>query len=343
MNTTHPELKTERAQRDEPALIPTALISTAPKHLSIAWCLCLLAPSIWILGRSVAHSLQMPSSWLASTFATCVWGSLTAGYLALVYSRWNKIVRTPYTGLAWILVVAGFLSYAAALAYSAIFMVEIGWVLHWGAWLASHDQCRNTGYTKMLELWPAAWFHLKLPDSWISSGVEAYQQALSSNAAICFDALGLVYRNIGDTFVLSKGAMSTSAVLANSLPVACILFAGWFFFTYFRRPLVLLPIYLGTTFVWAFGMHSVQLIVSGYMIGFHNWKLSNEPFAVLLSSICAFVVIALIVSTDRLLCMVFMPVPLERPLVGVVTGRMNPLSFYWSRLFLPLVENQENT
>lgn len=77
----------------------------------------------------------------------------------------------------------------------------------------------------------------------------------------------------------------------------------------------------------------------GYALEKYQLDLASGVLAVLLTSGCTLAIVAVLISSDQLLRIIFMPVQSESPLGGLssqATQRHNPLSFAWSWLFLPL-------
>lgn len=311
-----------------------APVESRPKsHLGALaiWASALIGPVPFVLAPILA-GLSRIESLPVYIFCLCAWTAALLVYVSVVRSRWNRIWLFPRTRTSRILAVAGIVCHVCALSLWSLPTAVLGWVLLSGAWLSTHAGDKHDGPWKLLSHWPSLCMLLQMPYFTVTKLDQAYRQVLSQTLTYCLDLLGVPFRREQLQFEFATFALSVDDILINSPFIALLLFASCLVFSWLRRPMVLLPAYLGAAILWAFGMHLVQLCTIGFMRHAYAIDIGTGWLFVLLNVTTLLAAIGLILSTDRCLRILFMPVPLE----DSSNESLNPLSRAWNRMLLPL-------
>lgn len=298
------------------------------------WASALISPVPFVLAPILAGVSRIESL-PVYVFCLCVWSAALLAFLSLVRSRWNRIWLWPRTRTSQTLAIAGIVCQVCALCLSSLSTAVLGWVLLSGAWLSTHTGEKHDGPWKLLSHWPALCMLLQMPYFAAMKLDQAYRQILSHTVTYCLDSLGVPFRREHSQFEFATFALSVDDILINSPFIAWLLFVSCLVFSWLRRPMVLLPAYLGAALLWAFGMHLVQLCTIGFMLHTYAIDVGAGWLFVLLNVTTLIAVIGLILSTDRCLRVLFMPVPLE----DASNESLNPLSRVWNRMLLPLASD----
>ncbi len=177
---------------------------------------------------------------------------------------------------------------------------------------------------------------LQFPDFVATRLNQAYQQVLSQTVACCLDWVSIPFRRDDSQFEFARFALSVDDILIDSPFIRCMLFVSCLILSWLLRPIVLLPAYLGAAILWAFGMHLMQLSTIGFIRHVYDFDIGTSWLIVLLNMTTLLAAIGLMLSTDRCLRILFMPVPME----ASSSETLNPISGVWNRMLLPLATDK---
>ena len=299
--------------------------------LQVVWIAGLVGPLPLVLSP-IGADLQRIQSWPVYVFGSLIWCAALLAFAAMVFSRWNRVTCFPGSWASRILFVAGILSYSLSVITGSLWIAIAGWTFHAGAWLATHAGSKDNEYGKLLIHWPALCMLLQLPSLLETKLVLAYMQLLSVVTASFFDVTGIPFRNDNHTFEFTQTTLSIDEVLVNSQTIAWMLFVSCTLVAWLRRPLVLLPMYLVVALFWTLGAQLVQLVVIGLACERYQLEFAAGWLSILLTAMTLLLAVGLFLSSDRLLQILFMPLPLE----GSSRGPLNPINRGWNWLLLPL-------
>ncbi len=298
----------------------------------LTWGIGLLAPLPLVLYPIYSDLLRIQSMPVV-VFAIAIWCLAIFTSLTIVFRRWNKVARFPSTRAFQILLILGFGCCCLGFAFGSIKLAIFGWVLQATAWLATHAEGKVIGNWML----PATfWTVSQVHAFWEAKLDTVYQQLLSAGVSSCFDILKIPFHSASSVFELAGWAFSVNEVLVNTPSVSWVLFACCIMVFWLRRPSVLLPAYMGIALFWMFAMHLSQLLTIGVAHHLYQKDLTaGWPF-VLLAASTLLATIGLVLSSDRCLRVIFMPVPMEES----VRGPSNPIHRVWNQLLLPLAVNK---
>ena len=301
------------------------------RRAQVVWGAALVGPLPLVLSPILAD-LQRIQNWPVFVFSNLIWCVALLTFVAMVFSRWNRVTSFPGTWASRILFVGGIACYLLSAMVGSVWIAIVGWTLHCGAWLATHAGSRDNDYRKLLIHWPTLCMLLQLPNLLETKLVLAYKHLLSVVTTSCFEVLGVPFRNDNLVFEFAQTTLSVDEVLVNSQTIAWMLFVSCVIVAWLRRPLALLPAYLTIALFWTLGTHLVQLAVIGFARQRYQLEFSTGWLTVLLNTTTLVMAVGLFLSSDRLLRILFMPVPLEES----SRGPLNPINRGWNWLLLPL-------
>lgn len=318
-------------KRHEPAVSLADSRQQSRIGAQVFWVIALIGPFPFVLAPILA-GLSRIESLSVYVVSLCAWAAALLVYVSVVRARWNRIWLFPRTRTSQILAIAGIVCQVCALCLSSLPTAILGWVLWSGAWLSTHTGEKYDGPWKLLSHWPALCMLLQVPFFAATKIEQAYRQNLSQTVTYCLDLLGVPFRREQLQFEFATFVLSVDDVLLNSPFIAWLLLVCCLAFSWLRRPMILLPAYLGAAIFWAFGMHLVQLCTIAFMRHAYAIDVGTGWLFVLLNVTTLLAAVGLILSTDRCLRVLFMPVPLE----DASNDSLNPLSRAWNRMLLPL-------
>ncbi len=318
---------------------PEASLVNSRQKIQIAaqvfWIIALIGPVPFVLAPILTR-LSRFESLPVYVFCLSEWAAAFLIFGSVVRSRWNRRWCLPQTRTSQILATAGIICQVMALYLSSCPTAVLGWVLFSGAWLSTHAGESHRGRWKLLSHWPALCMLLQFPNFAAMKLDQAYQQVLTRSFACCLDTIGIPFRRDHSQFEFARFALSVDEVLVDLPSIGWMLFVSCLIFSWLFRPIVLLPAYLGAATLWAFGMHLVQLCAIGFMRHLYDLDVATGWLFVLLNVTTLLAAIGLVLSTDRCLQILFMPVPLE----GSSNESLNPISRVWNRMLLPLATDK---
>jgi hypothetical protein len=299
--------------------------------LQVLWTAALVGPLPLVMSPIFAD-LQQIQSMPVYVFGILIWCVTALAFGVLVFSRWNRVTRFPDTFFSRLLFAAGIACYLSSVIASSVSIAIAGWALPCGAWMATHMGSKDNTNWRLWSYWPALCMLLQSPVFLETKIVLAYKQLLAVVIGSFFDVLRIPFRNENLTFEFAQTTLSTDEALVNSPSIVWMMFMSCMIVAWLRRPLALLPAYLSIAVFWTFGTHLVQLAVIAFARLRFTLDFSTGWLSIALTTATLILAAGLFLSSDRLLRILFMPVPLE----DSPRGPFNPIIGTWNRLLLPL-------
>jgi hypothetical protein len=299
--------------------------------LQVLWTAALIGPVPLVMSPIFAD-LQQIQSMPVYVFGILIWCVAALAFGVLVFSRWNRVSRFPDTLLSRLLFTAGIACYLSSVTASSVSIAITGWTLLSGAWMATHMGSQDNPNGRLWSYWPALCMLLQSPVFLETKIGLAYKQSLAVVIGSFFDVLRIPFRSDNLTFEFAQTAFSIDGALVNSQSIVWMMFMSCMVVAWLRRPLALLPAYLSIAVFWTFGTHLVQLAVIAFARQRFELDFSTGWLSIALTTATLIVAAGLFFSSDRLLRILFMPVPLE----DSPRGPFNPIIGAWNRLLLPL-------
>lgn len=253
--------------------------------------------------------------------------ALLLALCALVWVRWNKAWELPTSRWAWLLVVASLVALLLGSAYWSPWLGCVGLILALGAFLLSHHES-VTHRWGLFHLWPCSWMLLRLPLNLDAQLTGWLQMATAKVSSGLLDLIGVVHQLSGNVFHLPKGSLFVEAACSGVQSLFSLLFCAVLLVAWNRRSPILLPFYALTAVLWAGIMNIVRVVVIALaqerldLDLAHGWQHEVLGFA------CLGIAIVLLLSVDRLMKVLFFPMPSE-----LSDNIPNPILVFWNRTF----------
>jgi exosortase len=238
--------------------------------------------------------LRLPARW----FELCV---VSGGVLFGIFGSW---IGSPWLG------------YLATLAV-------------WGGFLFSQRESDPSGRG----LWPLllpACVLLRLPFQIDNQLTAALQRMTSLLSSYILDTVGIIHRLAGNVFFLEGGSLFVENACSGVQSLFSLLFVATMILVWFKRPVLLLPLYLIVGTVWALVMNVVRVTSIAIAQEWYGMDLAHGWQHQVLGYACLMLAIGLLFSTDRLFQVLFFAMPENEDSKATV----NPLISLWNR-FLP--------
>ena len=216
----------------------------------------------------------------------------------------------------------------------------VGLVLLMGSFLGSHDgesSWRNVG---LLEIWPACWLLIRLPLNLDLALTNWLQSVTSQAASVILEFQQIPHRLTGNVFYLPGGSLFVEEACSGVQSVFALLFCALLLFAWIGRSPCLIPVYMILAIAWAGVMNIVRIVSIAVAQEWYGLDLAHGFRHELLGYVCLAIAILLLASSDRLLRVLFFPVPSADDM------RENPLEIIWNRLFYQMasvIENRRGT
>jgi len=249
---------------------------------------------------------------------------------ALIYLRWDRVVR-PITVGSRLLAVSSLLTILAAIALGSPWLACVGAVLSLGGWLWTHRRFATSPLLAphLLELWPLSFLLIRLPLN-LDQRLTIWLQHVSAGfSSLVLDFLGITHRLQGVTIELSSGSLFIEEACSGVQSLFTLLFCAFLIVAWFQRSIALLPLYALAAAASAGIMNVVRISAVAWAQEVKGIDLAHGVPHAILGYICLALAILLLLSFDRLLRIVFYPVP-ENADDG---AKANPLRDIWNYLF----------
>ncbi len=257
----------------------------------------------------------------------------------LVFERWDRVTNPPQGYLAWTLIATSLVLIAFATLIWSPWLGLLGWLCGLSAcFYCQHE--RGSAHS-LLPLSIPMWLALRLPLGLDIKLTSDLQQRTSRLSSYIFDRLAIPHKRSGNIFELVHGQLFVEDACSGVQSLFALLFVAALLVVWLRRPLILLPIYLLAGLIWSGVMNVVRVVCIGFAQERLGLNLSHGWPHEVLGYACLTGAILLLLSTDRLLRVVFFPIPVES-----AGKQRNPLINAWNRCFreftaVPAVPEQQ--
>ncbi|MEO1618582.1 MAG: exosortase U, partial [Planctomycetota bacterium] len=233
---------------------------------------------------------------------------LLLSLIALVLFRWDYRLRMPtralsYGFLAASLVTGLFAGYRASPWFSAIAIAFASL-----AWLSSHESS-DQPKQRLTYLGVLLLMLIRLPlnlDVWLASGLQRLTSRISSSV---LDALDITHYLRGNVIELPGGTLFVEEACSGVQSLFTVLFLACLWVAFRKRPLAAVPAYLAAGIAWAMVMNVIRIVTVSIAQEWYASDLSSGTPHEILGWICLAIAILMMMSTDRLLRVIFYPVP----------------------------------
>jgi exosortase len=249
---------------------------------------------------------------------------------ALIYLRWDRVVR-PITVGSRLLAVCSLLTILAAIVLGSPWLACVGAVLGFGGWLWTHHRFATSPLLAphLLELWPLSFLLIRLPLN-LDQRLTIWLQHVSAGfSSLVLDFLGITHRLQGVTIELASGSLFIEEACSGVQSLFTLLFCAFLIVAWFQRSMALLPLYALAAAASAGIMNGVRISAVAWAQEVKGIDLAHGVPHAILGYICLALAILLLLSFDRLLQIVFYPVPANAD----DGAKANPLRDIWNRLF----------
>ncbi|QDV82982.1 exosortase U [Planctomycetes bacterium TBK1r] len=283
---------------------------------AIFWALVLLSP---LPGMSVYLG------WLSDLEQYGYIFPLYLSLIALILFRWDHRFHLPSEPVS-IAIVAGSLLINLLAGYRASpWLSSIAFAVALVAWLRTHRAC-EAGDQRLTYLSLMLLMTIRLPLNLDLRLTTALQRTTSQVSSNLLDFLGVTHYLRGNVIELPGGTLFVEEACSGVQSLFTILFLVCLWLVYRRRPIVAAPAYLAVGIFWAVVMNVVRINSVALAQEWYGSDLSSGIPHEILGWICLVIAVLMILSTDRLLRVMFYPVPVDE------SGQFsNPATWFWNR------------
>lgn len=257
----------------------------------------------------------------------------------LFISRWNRVIQLPQRPVAYAL---GCFAILLLLPYAtwlfSPWTATLAWILVWGAFLLSQD-CKvnpaeedsSTGLSRnsIANIWPLSWMLLPLPMNLDQTMTAQLQLRASQLSSYVLDWLQIPHLLLGNVIELTSGRMFVEEACSGVQSLFTLVFCSLLIVVVFHRSLWLMPLYCCAAIFWAALMNICRIVAIAAAQVWYNLDLSSGWKHNLLGYVCLGIAVIMLLSTDRLLRVLFFPTkpPLDRK------AKSNPVVYWWNKCF----------
>jgi exosortase len=254
---------------------------------------------------------------------------------ALVLFRWDYRLHWPTDGCSLSLVGLGAVLTVLAAYRNSPWFSAVGFACLATGWLRSHWQAEPAGlrltYLALLLL-----MLIRLPLNLDLSLAGWLQRITSRASSLVLDALGVTHYLRGNVLELPGGTLFVEEACSGVQSLFTVLFLVCLWIVWRRRPLMATPAYLLAGVVWAMVMNIVRITSIALAQEWYATDLSKGTPHEILGWVCLSTAVLMMLSTDRLLRVVFYPVPPDE------SGQLgNPFSRLWNHALLLSLPERE--
>ncbi len=283
----------------------------------------------WVWGGLLLSPIWLLATYVWQTMRLEQYHYLPALFIAfgfLFYWRWDRTIVLPHGLWTWLMLGGGVVTTVLGALYWSPWLGCVGFLLILGAALKSCNA--DTSKFGLLALWPATWLLIRLPlnlDFQLTSWLQSQTARVSSHI---LDRLGITHRLSGNVFYLPKGNLFVEEACSGIQSVFALLFCAVFWVVWQRRSAILLPLYILCGVAWAGVMNILRVTI--ICVSQERWQidLSHGWPHELLGYFCLFIAIGLLVSADRLIRILFYPLPTDADSIRTA----NPILDGWNYL-----------
>ncbi|MFO0941583.1 MAG: exosortase U [Pirellulales bacterium] len=288
-------------------------------------------PPFWIWGILLVASLPLVVIYIWHTLDLPQYHfipALVISFGLLFFGGWDRSVQLPQGRMTWSLLILGAITAIVGASLWSPWLGTIGFLLMLGAFLGS---CNIQERWKLLRLWPLCWLILRLPLNFDFELTRWLQRVTARVSSIILDRFDIPHHLAGNVFHLPSGTLFVEEACSGIQSVFSLMFLAVLWVTWQHRSWLLLPIYVAFAVAWAGVMNILRVTIICYSQERWGLDLSHGLNHELLGYACLFVAIILLLSSDRLIRIVFYPAPVSRD------GKLvNPVSRMWNWSMKPM-------
>lgn len=290
----------------------------------------------WLWLALLASPLPLVIAYLFGLLAYSQYHYVPALVLAMAFlfaSTWDRTISLPRGVFVWSLLASGSALVLVGCYFWSPWSATVGFVLISGAALR---QCNSSKQTwGLLGLWPLTWLLLRLPMN-LDTSVSSWLQRITARvSSFILDWIEIPHQLTGNVFHLPHGTLFVEEACSGIQSVFALFFCSVLWVVWKHRSFALLPIYVLAAMFGAGIMNVLRVTV--ICIAQERWQLdwAHGWRHDVLGYICLLIAIALLISSDRLLRIVFYPLPSSTDNLLV-----NPLRAGWNRVLATMSSNQ---
>lgn len=255
---------------------------------------------------------------------------LLIAFFFVLSQRWTGTVKGPAVK-SWPFISIGTIALFLAVWFWSPWLGIISWVFFFGAFLISQDDATWSLFSPWFIL-----LHLiRLPLNLDLDLSRWLQSATAGVSSVALDTLSISHYSQGNVIHLVDKSLSVEEACSGVQSLFALLFVSTLIVVWNRRSNFLLPAYWGVACWWAASMNILRVTAIAVTHEKLNLDLSTGVAHTILGYACLGIAIALLLSTDRLIQVLFYPLP-NQP------RDTNPVAMLWNHL-LRLVDDSPAT
>ncbi len=242
----------------------------------------------------------------------------------LVYTRWDRKLNASNHWSGWLLLCLGLLTLLGGIVLPSAWLGAMGFVLLLGSWLAFHQDIEGGS---LVGIWPLSWLILSLPmgyDDTLTNWLQLESTRLSS---FFMDMAKIPHAQFGNVIELAKEKLFVEQACSGVQSLYSLVFVAFLIVVALRRPALLLPLYFLAATFWAGLMNVFRIFSIAVASHYYHIDLAHGWQHQVLGYCCLGIATLLLLSTDRLIRVVFFPIEAKEENVG----ESNPWVYTWNR------------
>ncbi|QEF99465.1 Transmembrane exosortase (Exosortase_EpsH) [Stieleria maiorica] len=244
---------------------------------------------------------------------------------ALVLFRWDYRSHLPSSPTAIAVVAVSVLLNLVAAYRVSPWLSSISFAMAITAWLGTHRSSAG-GTERLTYLSLLLLMTIRLPLNLDLKLTTSLQRMTSQVSSYLLDFLGVTHYLRGNVIELPGGTLFVEEACSGVQSLFTILFLVCLWMVYRRRPIMAAPAYLAIGILWAMVMNVVRINSVALAQEWYDTDLSSGTPHEILGWICLVIAALMVLSTDRLLRVLFFPVPADE------SGQFsNPVTWLWNR------------
>lgn len=272
---------------------------------------------------------------------------LIAAVAFLLYQRWDRICHYPKTKTSNGLIVVGLATLIFAVVAWSPWTAYLAWLILFSSFCLSHFEKGDIrpgekGIGNLFYLTIPCWLCLRLPLGLDENIPIALQHLTAKFSSFCLDQISIPHHLTGVIFDLPKGKLFIEEACSGIQSVFTLACISLLLLTYYRRPIVLLPIYLMSAIFSASLMNVVRIVIIAVAQEWYGFDLAHGWLHDLLGYCCLLLAMLLLASFDKLFQVLFFPIRDNALPIRVGTGK-NPLQIAWNFFLSPKKQNRHES
>lgn len=260
---------------------------------------------------------------------------------AMIYGRWDRVLRFPETRLSKIVLALGIVIVLAASFLWSPWLGYFGFLLTFTSFSLSHrEKPEKEGHEPLsagtlFYLSIAPWLCLRPPLS-LDQKLTLYLQHLTARlSSFVLDLLSIPHHITGVVFDLPGGKLFVEEACSGVQSLFALLCIALLFLAFNRRPVLLAPIYAAAAIFCAGLLNLVRIITIAIAQEWYQLDLAHGVPHEVLGYCCLLVAVLLLASFDRLFRVVFFPISDDANPLGA-QRIPNPFKLLWNHFLSPV-------